>query len=308
MASSSVKRERHSVHENSSSGKKPRVSYDSHSLVGTSLPPITNHRVVLNPADCDLANFVLPKSKDMPGTDEHFDQVVYIELNMTESKRYLDEMKAKLQSGISTSLYCCESSLQSYSSSNPVRYSQDNMMQPYRSLTHHYPLESSTHSSHSASAHYDTSKLQYQMMQAGSYIGQTNKHCNDPNKGRFLPRDDFNHRRSYSGYEHRAAAPIAFFKSCQRTSSDYTPTDETMDLSPQYTANTNYHATPVERNTTSSLSLCNVYDGPSFAPDVDMPTPTPSKYLLATSIPHGSRYGAPDARKPYENHTSYAPN
>ncbi|KAI7742098.1 LOW QUALITY PROTEIN: hypothetical protein M8C21_012354, partial [Ambrosia artemisiifolia] len=59
------------------------------------------------------ANYVLPGSKDMPGSDEYFDQVVYIQLDITESNKCLDEMKAKLQSGITIS---------PYSSSSPVRY------------------------------------------------------------------------------------------------------------------------------------------------------------------------------------------
>lgn len=45
-----------------------------------------------------LANYVLPKSKDMNGTDEYFDQVVFVELNRGESQRYLDEMKSALRS------------------------------------------------------------------------------------------------------------------------------------------------------------------------------------------------------------------
>ncbi|XP_021662568.2 uncharacterized protein LOC110651516 isoform X3 [Hevea brasiliensis] len=40
-----------------------------------------------------LANYVLPKSKDMPGSDEFFDQVIFAELGQVESQRYLEEMK-----------------------------------------------------------------------------------------------------------------------------------------------------------------------------------------------------------------------
>ncbi|CAB4275954.1 unnamed protein product [Prunus armeniaca] len=43
-----------------------------------------------------LANFILPVSKDMPGSDEFFDQVMFVELNREESQRYLDEMKQSL--------------------------------------------------------------------------------------------------------------------------------------------------------------------------------------------------------------------
>ncbi|XP_057796345.1 uncharacterized protein LOC131012408 isoform X2 [Salvia miltiorrhiza] len=40
-----------------------------------------------------LANFTLPMSKDMPGADEYFDQVWFVELNRAEAQRSLDEMK-----------------------------------------------------------------------------------------------------------------------------------------------------------------------------------------------------------------------
>ncbi|XP_024983668.1 heterogeneous nuclear ribonucleoprotein U-like protein 1 isoform X2 [Cynara cardunculus var. scolymus] len=237
-----------------------------------------------------LANFVLPKSKDMPGTDEYFDQVIYVELNMTESKRCLDEMKAKMQLGISVSPCSHQSSLQSYSS-NPVRHSQENVLQPHRSSsTHQYPPESSTHFSHPTSGHYaqgnslptyDSPALQYQATPSGgnwqgSYPSQPilpNMHGNEPSKGRFLPRDDFNHRRSYSGY----------------------------------TANVIHHGPPIERYATSS-SFYDASGGPlsaSGAPQVDMHTPTQSRFLPATSIPYGSAYGTPDSMNPQGN---YPPN
>ncbi|KAI4296621.1 hypothetical protein L6164_036567 [Bauhinia variegata] len=45
-----------------------------------------------------LANFVLPKSKNMPGSDEFFDEVMYVELNRDESCKYLEQMKQDLAS------------------------------------------------------------------------------------------------------------------------------------------------------------------------------------------------------------------
>ncbi|XP_071718334.1 uncharacterized protein, partial [Rutidosis leptorrhynchoides] len=146
-----------------------------------------------------IANYVLPKSKDTPGTDEYFDQVVYVELNMTESIRCLDEMKAKIQSD----------------SGNCMRYSQENVLQPHMSLINQYPPENSTHFTHPTSGHIDTSPLQYQTIPSGglfhgSHQSQPillNTHQYDSNNGKCLLRDDFNHRRSYSVYEHRAVAP-----------------------------------------------------------------------------------------------------
>uniref|UniRef100_A0A5B7A3T6 SPRY domain-containing protein n=1 Tax=Davidia involucrata TaxID=16924 RepID=A0A5B7A3T6_DAVIN len=67
-----------------------------------------------------LANYVLPTSKEMPGADEYFDQVMFPELNRGESQRYLDEMKRDLGSVTNVSLksnlspYSRESSIQSY--------------------------------------------------------------------------------------------------------------------------------------------------------------------------------------------------
>ncbi|KAI5448142.1 hypothetical protein KIW84_015535, partial [Lathyrus oleraceus] len=40
-----------------------------------------------------IANYVLPKSKDFPFSDEDFDQVLFVELNRDESQKYLDQMK-----------------------------------------------------------------------------------------------------------------------------------------------------------------------------------------------------------------------
>ncbi|XP_058749848.1 uncharacterized protein LOC131622837 [Vicia villosa] len=40
-----------------------------------------------------IANYVLPKSKDLPYSDENFDQVLFVELNQDASQKYLDKMK-----------------------------------------------------------------------------------------------------------------------------------------------------------------------------------------------------------------------
>ncbi|XP_058749780.1 uncharacterized protein LOC131622754 [Vicia villosa] len=44
------------------------------------------------------ANYVLPKSKDLPHSDECFDQVLFIELNRDASQKYLDQMKQDILS------------------------------------------------------------------------------------------------------------------------------------------------------------------------------------------------------------------
>ncbi|XP_027931572.1 heterogeneous nuclear ribonucleoprotein U-like protein 1 isoform X3 [Vigna unguiculata] len=43
-----------------------------------------------------IANYVLPESKDMPHSDEVFDQVMFEEMNQSESQKYLDQMKQNL--------------------------------------------------------------------------------------------------------------------------------------------------------------------------------------------------------------------
>ncbi|XP_038689144.1 heterogeneous nuclear ribonucleoprotein U-like protein 1 isoform X2 [Tripterygium wilfordii] len=43
-----------------------------------------------------LANFVLPMTKGMNGSDEFFDKVIFVELDRGESQRYLNEMKRAL--------------------------------------------------------------------------------------------------------------------------------------------------------------------------------------------------------------------
>lgn len=65
-----------------------------------------------------LANFSLPMSRDMPHTDEHFDQVLFPELGRSESQRCLDEMKASLRSETGAPLpssFANSSHVQSYS-------------------------------------------------------------------------------------------------------------------------------------------------------------------------------------------------
>ncbi|XP_058089898.1 uncharacterized protein LOC131236612 isoform X2 [Magnolia sinica] len=70
-----------------------------------------------------LANYVLPMSKDMPGADEFFDQVMFPELNRAESERYLNEMKCALgPSNLNNrdfSPYSRENSIQSFTSPLP---------------------------------------------------------------------------------------------------------------------------------------------------------------------------------------------
>ncbi|KAB2637452.1 heterogeneous nuclear ribonucleoprotein U-like protein 1 [Pyrus ussuriensis x Pyrus communis] len=61
-----------------------------------------------------LANFVLPVSKDMRGSDEYFDVAMFVELNREESQRYLDEMKWSLASNNSNT-YSVGSSVPTFS-------------------------------------------------------------------------------------------------------------------------------------------------------------------------------------------------
>ncbi|RYR35930.1 hypothetical protein Ahy_A10g051018 [Arachis hypogaea] len=59
-----------------------------------------------------IANYVLPKSMDMPNSDEYFDQVKFVELNRDESQMYLDQMKqdrTSISNTSSSQLQCSDS-------------------------------------------------------------------------------------------------------------------------------------------------------------------------------------------------------
>ncbi|KAK9152162.1 hypothetical protein Syun_010471 [Stephania yunnanensis] len=74
-----------------------------------------------------LANFILPTSKDMPGSDELFDLVMFPELNRIEALKHLEEMKLALRSASYSELktavspYSRGSSIQSFLG-NPPSY------------------------------------------------------------------------------------------------------------------------------------------------------------------------------------------
>ncbi|XP_010922010.1 uncharacterized protein [Elaeis guineensis] len=73
-----------------------------------------------------IANYVLPMTKNMHGSNELFDEVIFTELGRGEGQRHLDEMKRSLQSPYlnknrDSSPYSCESSIQSFS----TRYALD---------------------------------------------------------------------------------------------------------------------------------------------------------------------------------------
>ncbi|KAL3519639.1 hypothetical protein ACH5RR_017788 [Cinchona calisaya] len=63
-----------------------------------------------------LANYTLPMSKDMPGTDEYFDEVYFPELSRAESQKYLDLMKADLNVNRVISPHSGKGVVQSYDS------------------------------------------------------------------------------------------------------------------------------------------------------------------------------------------------
>lgn len=67
-----------------------------------------------------IANYVLPMTKNMHGSNELFDEVIFTELGRGEAQSHLDEMKRSLQSPYlnqkrDSSPYSCESSIQSFS-------------------------------------------------------------------------------------------------------------------------------------------------------------------------------------------------
>ncbi|KDP20883.1 hypothetical protein JCGZ_21354 [Jatropha curcas] len=52
-----------------------------------------------------LANYVLPTSKDMLGSDEFFDQVIFTELGREESQEYLEDMKLTLKTNFTPHIW-----------------------------------------------------------------------------------------------------------------------------------------------------------------------------------------------------------
>lgn len=92
-----------------------------------------------------IANYVLPGSKDMPGSDVDFDQVLFPELNRGEAQKCLEEMKRALGTASHLNLksnfspYSQESSLQSYNSSSLQNQGAPSVPDE-RSLSYHPPL------------------------------------------------------------------------------------------------------------------------------------------------------------------------
>ncbi|KAJ4980873.1 hypothetical protein NE237_031710 [Protea cynaroides] len=73
-----------------------------------------------------LANYVLPMSKDMRGSDEFFDEVMFPELNRADSEKHLDDMKRAMRAG---SISNSRSNLSSYSHDSSVHtYSSPPML------------------------------------------------------------------------------------------------------------------------------------------------------------------------------------
>ncbi|XP_058749782.1 uncharacterized protein LOC131622757 [Vicia villosa] len=73
-----------------------------------------------------IANYVLPKSKDLPHSDECFDQVLFIELNRDASQKYLDQMKQDILSSSYNSPLTLSLRGSSHSSSGPTLQNQRN--------------------------------------------------------------------------------------------------------------------------------------------------------------------------------------
>ncbi|XP_072970939.1 uncharacterized protein [Typha angustifolia] len=81
-----------------------------------------------------IANFVLPMTKDMPGSNEYFDEVMFPELCREEAQRHLDEMRHALGSPCMNSKK--ESSSQTYSSPYTLNKGAASVAGDYRTSRH----------------------------------------------------------------------------------------------------------------------------------------------------------------------------
>ncbi|OVA14433.1 SPla/RYanodine receptor subgroup [Macleaya cordata] len=165
-----------------------------------------------------LANYVLPMSKDMPGSDEVFDQVMFPEMNREKSQRYLDDMKLALGSSSNSnsksnfSEYHSESSRRSFFTPSPQNHGALSAPSGYQQNSHSpLPLQTFNHQiPQQVSRAYSGAGLQekaefftrgYQSVSADSNcsIARGGPSGNDSSYSQnSFPQDE----RTYGGYDH----------------------------------------------------------------------------------------------------------
>ncbi|XP_010277937.1 PREDICTED: heterogeneous nuclear ribonucleoprotein U-like protein 1 isoform X2 [Nelumbo nucifera] len=266
-----------------------------------------------------LANYVLPTSKDMPGSAEFFDQVMFPELGRAESQRYLDEMKRALGSpsnfkpNSNLSPYSHESSIHSYNSPSLQNHAPlpapsghwKNSHSPLPQPDYDYRRPQQMNPTYSGTALHgkpEYSLGEYQSGLSNPSIPRDSPHGTYSNYGRsFLPRDDSNAhgygkddlfgRPDYggidpynrSGLESRSAIPVG----SNRYQSYY-------EVDPSGRSNfgrESLYSPPIGR---SSFSNSGRHLGDPLSPQPALQAPRGSQFLhspLTTS--YGSPYGTP---------------
>ncbi|KAJ8630789.1 hypothetical protein MRB53_024112 [Persea americana] len=165
-----------------------------------------------------LANYVLPMSKDMPGADEFFDQVMFPELNRAEAQRYLDEMKRSLGSASKSNVksdfspYSCESSVQSFSTTMSQNRGSASVDGGHWKSSHSTPPDYSFHGPQQVSPGYSRfgsyGKAEFS---SEGYMSGSGEHGpfnsrNGPfgshsDYGSYLPRHELDRNVSFGGYD-----------------------------------------------------------------------------------------------------------
>jgi len=246
-----------------------------------------------------LANYVLPMSKDMPGADEFFDQVIFTELNRGESQRCLNEMKRALAAGAnvhpnSVSPYSRESSVQSYNSS-PIQNHGT------------YPVSSG----YQQSSYSPQPQLNYNYQSPGqvnsAYFGCGPSRGSESlplaNQGNQTPPVLNDTYRSYRAYESRIANPglgTDPYQTCGVGGPYYPPNVESRNFTPGG-ATSPYQRGMVELYPRPPFSAYGEHTGfPGQAISQGNPQASrQSTFMPSHSSTYGSPYGTPVPRPPY---------
>ncbi|KAL5096588.1 hypothetical protein RYX36_000915 [Vicia faba] len=239
-----------------------------------------------------IANYVLPKSKDLPYSDEYFDQVLFVELNRDVSQKYLDQMKQDTLSLSNNNPSTLSHRGSSQSSSRPALQNQG----------------SSTGSGiHQWRAHSPISQTNYRMpsqVNAGGHMNEPQLNMNPLYGG--YPNSQISHvARSPFPYGRYSNGEASCFSrdnvGSSRTCGDIEPYRNSV-LGGQYrpgTAGNNtmgFHGTPYVEYRESQPSNHSTYERSyvgyrDFHPDPPSPAPATSLHPLYGEPTQRSRYG-----------------
>ncbi|PNY09321.1 hypothetical protein L195_g005868 [Trifolium pratense] len=245
-----------------------------------------------------IANYVLPKSKDMPHSDEYFDQVLFVELNRDESQKYLDQMKQDIP-------FLSNNSPHTLSCKGSSQYSAGSALQNQGNLT--------GSDIHRQGAHSPTSPSDYGMpnqvnqVNAGGHMIEPCPSMN-PLLGGYSNDEASHFPREYAGYSRTYnAIPTGDIGAYGNAvlGSQYRPNIAGNNM--------DFHGRPYVEYGNFQPSNYSTY-GPSveyrdFLPDLHTPVPATSSlplYVeptlrprhggLPNNMPYSGRYGEPTLR------------